>query len=421
VTVIRSFDDPALAWRSVLPPGRRYVALPSRSRPVIVAERTRGALRYTREALLASPPGSRAPDWAYEGARRLLRFTPAWRAAPTVTSRRAPAGSWQAELANWIELTGHRVIALRHSSDADAGSVLLLLSDGTPDLGIAIKVPGGPDAAARIARERRRLQDLARAPLERVASSVPRIVVLPGALDRHVVATTAQPGTPMYVSYHRNGRTRHPDRVRADFDAAASWLANLQAAPTSAAVPLDVSTATLAAAVERIDEPGERRAVLNGLAGVRRRLRVHRAARCVVHGDFWAGNILIRDDRVTGVVDWERWDGAGSPIRDIGRFAVAYSTYLDRHTRDGHHVRGHDGLVAGCPFGGVGYALTGTGWYPRTVRSFVTRSLVRVGLPAALGRDVVLSELAAVAAESSDPTFAARTWSQFGRLCELER
>jgi hypothetical protein len=40
------------------------------------------------------------------------------------------------------------------------------------------------------------------------------------------------------------------------------------------------------------------------------------------------------------------------------------------------------------------------------VRGFLGRALARFGLPASLGRDVVLAEIAATAAEATDAAFA---------------
>jgi hypothetical protein len=35
------------------------------------------------------------------------------------------------------------------------------------------------------------------------------------------------------------------------------------------------------------------------------------------HGDFWAGNLLIRNGQLTGVVDWDAWHPAGLPGTDL--------------------------------------------------------------------------------------------------------
>jgi hypothetical protein len=139
---------------------------------------------------------------------------------------------------------------------------------------------------------------------------------------------------------------------------------------------------------------------------VRARLRAHRAPRTAVHGDFWMGNLLTHHGKLTGVVDWERFERAGSPCRDLVRFALTHAQYLDRHARPGHRVPGHPELVAGRPGAAVEYLLSGTGWYPRLVRSQVAAGLRRLGLPLSCLRDLLLAELAALAAEATDRDFA---------------
>lgn len=37
----------------------------------------------------------------------------------------------------------------------------------------------------------------------------------------------------------------------------------------------------------------------------------------VQHGDLWLGNLLVADDRLTGVVDWDTWHPAGVPGADL--------------------------------------------------------------------------------------------------------
>ena len=106
--------------------------------------------------------------------------------------------------------------------------------------------------------------------------------------------------------------------------------------------------------------------------------------RTVVHGDFWAGNLLISHGTVTGVVDWAAAELSGEPLRDVVRFALSYSLYLDRHTRPGRPVPGHPGLRADGWGAGIRYALSGQGWYGQLVRGFVESALVRLGGPAGL-------------------------------------
>jgi hypothetical protein len=46
---------------------------------------------------------------------------------------------------------------------------------------------------------------------------------------------------------------------------------------------------------------------------------------CVIHGDFWARNLLTSGGRsVTGVVDWEHFSRSGSPFQDLFHFPLSY-------------------------------------------------------------------------------------------------
>ncbi len=44
------------------------------------------------------------------------------------------------------------------------------------------------------------------------------------------------------------------------------------------------------------------------------------------HGDFWAGNILVREGRVSGIVDWEGASSSGLPLLDLLHLRLLTST-----------------------------------------------------------------------------------------------
>lgn len=427
----RSTTGPASAevptWQELLPPDRRFVALPSRRDPIVVAADDPPVLDYLRTALLAAPPHSALPDWAFAAVRELLRLPLTWRLAPhlapahtaheTTAAPAAPTGLKSAPgraLAELVASHDGRVLVLRHSHDPDASILLLLFAwaDAVPSL--AVKLPARPGAAARVLAEAERLDTLAALPLGALRRTVPEVVQLLGHPGVPALVTTAQPGTPMLVGYHRHGHTTHPDTVRADLTAALSWLAAFQSATAGEEAPIDLAPGV----VEALAGEDGARPRMERLAALRRRLRRHHARQVAVHGDFWPGNILLRHDAVSGVVDWERSEPAGSPIRDPARFVLSYSQYLDRHTRAGHRVRGHPGLVAGDPAATVAYALDGSGWYPDLVRGSLARALARVGLPRSCGRDAVMAEVAALAAEAADETFRREVLRVFDRLSD---
>jgi hypothetical protein len=162
-------------------------------------------------------------------------------------------------------------------------------------------------------------------------------------------------------------------------------------------------------------EPGTE-ADLAELAGLASRLAGYQTPQSVVHGDFWAGNLLVDEGRVLGVIDWEHARLTGSPVIDLARFATSYSLYLDRHTRQGRRVTGHPGLRAARWGAGVEYGIDGAGWYPDLVRSFVTSGLGRLGIPASCWRDVLLADVAASSAAADHDEFARNHLLLFRRL-----
>ena len=400
------------ALTALLPAGRRFVALPSRVDPVLIAEDLPRVRNYVRTALLASPPGSAVPDWAYAAAREVLRIPGAWRLAPHLVGR--PDFERDSELAGLLAATGSAVLVLNHSHDPDSRRVLLLFEPDRQWPTLAVKLPTGPAAAAKVEAETELLHGVARLNLARLAATVPAVVETVRHNGFPALVTTALPGTPMLVDYHRRGHTTHPRTVAGDFSRAARWLAVFHASTGDGFAPLDLAPGVEETLRER--RPGD--PMLDELPLLRDRLRRHRAPRTAVHGDFWMGNLLTHEGKLTGVVDWERFEPAGSPGRDLARFALAHAQYLDRHTRAGHRVPGHPELLARVPGAAVTYLLTGTGWYPRLVRGYLAGGLRRLGLPLSCGRDLLLAELAALVAEATDAGFADEQADAFLRVVE---
>jgi Phosphotransferase enzyme family len=223
-----------------------------------------------------------------------------------------------------------------------------------------------------------------------------------------VLVMTALAGQSMLAAYHSWRHTARRDVVAADFAAAGRWLSGLHGATA------DSGQASLAHLLDGVPESIGRRfggepgtdADLAELAGLAGRLAGYRTPQSVVHGDFWAGNLLVDKGRVLGVIDWEHARLTGSPASDLARFATSYSLYLDRHSRPGRRVAGHPGLRAGRWGAGVEYGIDGAGWYPDLVRSFVTTGLGRLGVPASCWRDVLLADVAASAATADHEEFA---------------
>ncbi|MGW2571420.1 phosphotransferase family protein [Streptomyces sp. NPDC001537] len=404
-------------WRELLPAGRRYVVLPSRRHPVVVAEDRAAVLSYVREALLAVPPP--LPAWLYPAARAALAVPPVRRCVPRLKVPSLDGDRPPGEVSHLLATAGPLVL-LDHSHDPNARLVLLLFPPGSALPSLAVKVPTGPDAAAGVVREADRLRAVTALPLGEARAAVPTVVGLLRHDGLPALVTTALPGVPMLVAYHRPAHHARLAPVRADFAAAALWLAALQSATAGDTAPLDLAPHVADVLDRRLGSGPDAERAQEVLTALRRRLRRCAAPLTAVHGDFWPGNVLLRGGRVSGVVDWERARTAGNPLADPARFVVAYCEYLDRRTRPGHRVPGHPALIAGEPGAALAYALDGAGWYPRLVRGFLTATLRRLGLPAACGRDAVLAELAATAAEATDPEFARAQVRAFTRLAVKE-
>jgi Phosphotransferase enzyme family len=328
--------------------------------------------------------------------------------SPATSFRPARAGSAPptADLRALLSTPGSQAVLLDASRDPNASVTVLVTAPGEVTPSLAVKVATTPAAASVLAREADFLVRLAGRGLRRVGPTLPRPAGRYDADGLLAVASSVLPGVPMRAGYHAFRHLARPAAVRADFTAAGTWLAALHADSAAATAPI----ALLDGIAERIAArwPGDQRAAtLAGQLGpLAARLASARTPRTVVHGDFWAGNLLLTGDSVTGVVDWADGELAAEPLRDVARFALSYALYLDRHTRPGRPVAGHPGLRASRWGAGIEYAITGPGWFGTVVRGFVSRALARLGARPELCRDVLLAGLAEVAATADHPDFA---------------
>jgi hypothetical protein len=321
-------------------------------------------------------------------------------------------------LAAFIDQAGGRTACLAMSRDPNAKVTILVFPPGEALPAYVAKVPTTDTAALSVEREAERLAEVADRVPGPVGATIPRLVATVDHLGRPALVMTALPGQSMLAAYHSWRHTARRAAVARDFAAAGDWLAALHGAvgdtgEVSAAQMLDGVADVLGRRFA--GQPGID-ADLAGLAELRGRLAGLRTPPSVVHGDFWAGNLLTEGGRVLGVIDWEHASPVGSPVRDLARFATSYSLYLDRHTRKGRRVAGHPGLRAGQWGAGVEYAIDGSGWYPDLVRSFVMSGLERLGASPASWRDVLLADLAATAATADHDEFARNHLLVFRRL-----
>jgi aminoglycoside phosphotransferase (APT) family kinase protein len=317
-------------------------------------------------------------------------------------------------LAAFIDQAGGRAACLAMSRDPNAKVTILLFPPGAARPAYVAKVPTTDVAARSVEREAEQLAKVGSRSLGPVSTTIPRAVTIVEHRGRPVLIMTALSGQSMYAAYHSWRHTARREKVAADFSAAGDWLAGLYGATAGN------EKASLAQMLDGVADVLGRRfgpdADLAELAALHGRLAGHQTPQCIVHGDFWAGNLLVDQGRVLGVIDWEHACLAGSPVRDLARFATSYSLYLDRHTRPGHRVSGHFGLRAGRWGAGVEYAIDGTGWYPDLARSFVMTGLERLGLAPSCWRDVLLADVAVSAATADNDDFGRHHMLLFRRL-----
>jgi aminoglycoside phosphotransferase len=312
------------------------------------------------------------------------------------------------DLRSLLARPGSRVILLDGSRDPNSGVTVLVTAPGSTEPYLAVKIATTAAAAEVIEREARLLVELRRRPLPRVDETLPRHIGIFDADGMLASATSVVPGIPMRTSYYAFRHTARPDTVRSDFAAAQDWLLALHTDSMAAAAPISLLDGVAARIVARWPDDLRALDLAKRLEPLAARLASAGTQRTVVHGDFWAGNLLISRDNVSGVVDWAAAELSGEPLRDVVRFALGYSLYLDRHTRPGRPVTGHPGLRADGWGAGIRYGMSGQGWYGQLVRDFVESALARLGAPAGLWRAALLAGLGEIAVTADHADFAVR-------------
>lgn len=305
------------------------------------------------------------------------------------------------------EADTHAVVVLATSKDPDGKATLLLLDRSGQGRDLVVKVPSTDGGQAAVEREIGILEELTVRRLA-VGMTIPRLQEIVDAGGRTAFVSALLPGRSMAARYHAWRHTRRPRAVAADFSMAQRWITRLQATPTGPPRSVSVLAELVPLLQERWPEVRADQALTRHLDAAALRLAACRTPRTVVHGDFWFGNVLVSGASVSGVVDWECGEVAGEPLRDVARFAVSYSLYLDRHTRPGHQVSGHPGLRAREWGDGLRYALQGQGWFPDLVRGFLCANLSRLGARPDLWFDLAIAGVAEVAVRANHPDFAAR-------------
>jgi hypothetical protein len=301
-----------------------------------------------------------------------------------------------------------RGVLLSASRDPDAKLTFLVTTPppASERVGpLVVKIPLTATAEAAVEHESRMLVEMRRMPLGALATTIPRYVASLPVDGRKALVSSAVEGSPMTVQYHRWRHTASPRAVRADLAMAGAWLAAFQDASARRVVPLTWADEIGAAIAGRWDGHVAAGPALARVEAVGQHLTGLSSPLTAVHGDYWLGNLLVRDGSVAGVVDWEAAAVSGWPLRDLARFALSYALYLDRHTR--HRVQGHPQLRRAGLAPGIRYAVaTGTGWLPDAVRTFLQTGLQRLGLPTSIWYDVALLGIGDVAVSANEEAFA---------------
>jgi len=322
-----------------------------------------------------------------------------------VADARLPGGtndSWPSLLRAYAD----RLLVFAVSKDRNAKAVVLLFDEGRADPVMVAKVPTTVVAQQQVCAEFGALVRIR----DRLTGDLRRTVPEPVQLLSHdgcpILLMSAVPGASGLARYHGWRHTSRRAGVRADLDAAATWLTAFQTATATRVQPVDLLGAVADRLAERFGNDDSIDDVIARIPLLRHRMGRCRSPRTAEHGDYWFGNLLFGGGQVSGVIDWEMaLPTDGEPARDLARFFVSYSLYLDRHASRRGHVRGHD--FRAVRWGdGVRYAVNGDGWYPSLARAFLRTGLHRLGMPAERGREVVLAELLTVAAQADDEEFA---------------
>ncbi len=317
---------------------------------------------------------------------------------------------------DFVRDSGLRSVVVGLSRDPNAKVTILLVSRETGRSVLAVKVPTTDGAAAAVEAEMRVLAQVRALAPASLTATLPRVVDVVDFDGRPAAVASAVPGTPMTISYMRRRHTGRRARVAGDLAAVGAWLADFQRATAGAGSAVDMDGDVALRLERRFPEDPELCDDLDRLAEIRTRLECDAVPRTAVHGDLWFGNILLRDGRVSGVVDWEAGAVSGEPVRDLVRFVLMYALYLDRRTPAGRKVPGHAGLRAGAWGAALEFALDGSGWFPDLFRQFLREGLARLDASPENWRDAALAGVAEVAALTDHPEFARHHLELFRRV-----
>jgi hypothetical protein len=209
-----------------------------------------------------------------------------------------------------------RGLLLAASRDPDAKLTFLVTDE--PLVPLAVKIPVSVGAGNAVDHERRMLVALAGMSLGELARTVPRCVGSPSSGTGRALVSTALGGRPMTVGYHQWRHTARPAAVAVDFRIAAEWLSAFQQVTECGTARVTWAGDVAQTLTDRWRGDTCLGAAVSRLRAVDRVLGGAHAPVTAVHGDYWFGNVLAHEGRVSGVIDWE--NGArGWPAEDVAK------------------------------------------------------------------------------------------------------
>ncbi len=311
-----------------------------------------------------------------------------------------------------------KTLVLAMSKDPNPKTTALLFWPGCSSPWGAAKLPTTPASREAVEREAALLAEIHSRYSDDILRTVPRrYPTLEAMLPDGAMVVEALPGISLGSRYARSRRICSRAQATRDFSWVDAWLCRMTAATARETGPVGYGDDVVRALRSRFAPDDAIESAMRVLVPLASHLGRSSGPKAVVHGDLWIGNILTDDSGITGVVDWESGQLVGEPIRDVARFAVTYALYLDRRTKPGRRVRGHN-VVAGEWGAGVRYALEGLGWFPELVREFVQRNLRRLGAESNFWPGLMLLGLADIAATADDETWARQHLDLLNRLGE---
>jgi hypothetical protein len=354
---------------------------------------------------LAVLPGPAAPASLLEGVGELVRGRwsdlglpgpPPARLAPLVVGHRRPP-------------TGMATVLLFRQNDR------------TPS--VVAKLPRYGATSRSLRREAETLDAVRRSVDGRVRDTVPRSLGLHLVDGTEVLLQTGSPGRHL-VAETAAARPR-PTALGRQLDLVLTWSLAMQRA-SGRREPVDdtliggtleaPATACLAALG---DDPAVGRLLDRVLEGARA-LRGTPLPLVTCHGDYWAGNVLVEQGRVCGVVDWERGALGGLPFQDLVKAVGSAAYRLDRYrslARRGPAALPGWGDLG--PWTGIGdprfatgfrAAFVQRGWLADLARRHLTGAFRRAGIPLAWLPVAVIMYLVGQVTQAADSPPSVAGW-----------